>query len=78
MIPVVPPGEMIHDALQVVMNGTVLGREINQVAVVVVRNGYGEVSDLVDEGSGGSPEVSGKTETSEELLSPFCSPIIKG
>ena len=41
------------------MNGTVLGREINQVAVVVVWNGYGEVSPLVDEGSGGSPEVSG-------------------
>ena len=42
------------------MNGTVLGRKINQVAVVVVWNGYGEVSDLVDEGSGGSPEVSRK------------------
>ena len=42
------------------MNGTVVGGEINEVAVVVARNGYGEVSVLVGEGSGGSSEICGK------------------
>ena len=49
------------------MNGTVVGREINQVAVVVVWNGYAEVSVLVGEGSGGSPEVCGKNRNKRRI-----------